>query len=431
MKRFGAFVMAELLLAQSCCADEGILDCLIYIISPTHVISSLAALEALHPNGNVRITFLVHWPGVNDAVVTELAQVVREMTSPFGNIERIVTITSSDKNELLTKGSLPQIAQAFRDRFGLAHFEELYYAHDIEGGMQQLLCTLFPKAKRICYGDALGNVYEKKVHLSFLVSNREDKIFHAFTLLRRILTRSTALSRKILQGALLQRDEALEFAEFRPDAAALILPVDQSGKFLGGLPLHICSRECVLDLVERCGRACGSLSDYQSGLVNRCMGRKRYLLLTENSAEGNFIDFNRETEMYCDVIRERCERGSIIFLKSHPGETLPRNEQISKRLVNDFEVIALDEKFKRYPIELWLTLISNSAIICMSYPVLSLKYLYGVDVIQPMDDAFIERWFPERTWASYKNSVSLYMEPLRRLPEWDGDSVLWSGCMEN
>ena len=63
----------------------------------------------------------------------------------------------------------------------------------------------------------------------------------------------------------------------------------------------------------------------------------------------------------------------------------------------------------------------------MSYPVLSLKYLYDIDVIQPMDSEFIEKWFPKWTWASYKNSLSLYSEPLKRLSSWDGMSILWSG----
>lgn len=431
MKHSGASAMGDLLLAQSDCVDDGVLACLVYIISPIHVISSLAALKTLYPNGNIRATFLVHWPGVNDVIVTELTSVVREMTSTFENIERIVMITSSDKNELLTTCSLQQISQAFEELLGSAHFDELYYAHDIEGGMQQLLCTLFPEAKRICYGDALGNVYEKKVHLSFLSNNGGGKTPTTVFTLRQILTRATALGCRILKWSLLKSSKILEFSEFRPDAATLILPVDQSGKFLEGLPLNICSRENVLNLVERCARACGPLRDYQFSLVNRYRGRKKYLLLTENSAEGNFIDFHRETEMYCAVIREQCEPGSVIFLKSHPGEILPRNEKISQRLADDFEVVTLKQKLKRYPIELWMDLITNSTVICMSYPVLSLKYLYGIDVIQPMDDAFIERWFPEWTWASYKNSASLYMEPLKQLEAWDGKSVLWSARMDN
>jgi hypothetical protein len=141
------------------------------------------------------------------------------------------------------------------------------------------------------------------------------------------------------------------------------------------------------------------------------------------------MDFDREVEMYCSIIMQYCKAGGVVFLKSHPGETLPRNERIKERLGSFIEVIELDKKFKRYPIEVWKDLVLKCSVICMSYPVLSLKYLYDIDVFQPMDHAFIEKWFPEWTWASYKNSLSLYMEPLRKLATWDGTGILWAGSI--
>ncbi len=90
-------------------------------------------------------------------------------------------------------------------------------------------------------------------------------------------------------------------------------------------------------------------------------------------------------------------------------------------------MVEIDPRFKRYPIELAVRLVRECTVICMSYPRLSLKYLYDIDVIQPMDEAFIERWFPPRFWHSSKNSVALYEKPLERLSVWDGHNVLWSG----
>ena len=131
--------------------------------------------------------------------------------------------------------------------------------------------------------------------------------------------------------------------------------------------------------------------------------------------------------MYCSMIKENLASNGVVFLKSHPGETLPRNERIKEKLGNSYEVIELDKKFKRYPIELWRQLVIECKIVCISYPVLSLKYIYNKDVVFSMTDNFIEKWFPEWIWASYKNSASLYMEPLKNLAGWDGKSVLWSG----
>jgi hypothetical protein len=414
-------------MADSSRAGGGRADCLVYLISPVHVISSLAALETVHPDKDVRATFLVHWPGVDEQVMAELVQIVCELTAPFGYVEQVVKISSADRDGLTAALPQSELSRALGGRLGRGRFDELYYAHDIEGGMQQLLCTAFPGARRVCYGDALGNVYQKQVHLSFLGigSNRSGP--QAPGLLRRVKSRIAALVRRFLAGLPDQGAAAPELSEFRADAASLILPVDQSGRFLEGLPLSICHRDTVLRLIASCAGASLPLRDYQSGLLGRFRDRRKYLLLTENSAEGNFIDFQRETDMYAAVIREHCDQGSVIFLKSHPGETLPRNERISASLAGDFEVVTLDPVFKRYPIELWRDLVSCSTVICMSYPVLSLKFLYGIDVIQPMDEAFIERWFPEWTWPSYRNAVSLYMQPLESLKTWDGASILWAG----
>jgi hypothetical protein len=183
-----------------------------------------------------------------------------------------------------------------------------------------------------------------------------------------------------------------------------------------------------VQLFERGASGCADFTQYIDSLLARCGTRQKYLLLTENNAEGSFLTFENDVEMYCAVVRESCAPNSVIILKAHPGESLPRNDAIRAGLGGDFEVLEVDPRFKRYPIELAVRLVRECTVICMSYPRLSLKYLYGVDVIQPMDDAFIERWFPRQFWRSYKNAVMLYERPFERLSSWDGRSVLWSGA---
>jgi hypothetical protein len=193
------------------------------------------------------------------------------------------------------------------------------------------------------------------------------------------------------------------------------------------MPLTVCSKQSVHDVLDLCSSNAVDLRRYLQELLPVHNDRKKYLLLTDNFSEGNFMDFDTEIQMYCSVIQTFCRDGGVIYLKSHPGETLPRNERIQTALGSAYEIVELEKRFKRYPIELWKELVRRSSVISMSYPVLSLKYLYDIDVIQPMDHAFIERWFPKWTWRSYKNSLSLYMEPLKKLPAWDGQSVLWAG----
>jgi len=346
-------------------------------------------------------------------------------------IDRIINISSNEKDCFLQAHDFSEISNRVAHKLGKSNFDELYYSHDIEGGMFQLLCTVYPDAKRICFGDALGNVYEKEVHLSFLKNKNKSRsndnfmvIFNNFiTSINRVL-----FYLKLKVKALFIADSySIVLQEFKPDAAALILPVDQSGNFLKNIPLAIPGKNNVLDVVKQSVGNTSYLNKYINSILLKYQDKKKWLLLTDNFAEGNFIDFDTEIDMWVFTIKERVALGDVVFLKSHPGETLARNEAITDRIGDDYEIVELDKTYKRYPIEIWSDLVLNCRIICMSYPVLSLKYLYNIDVIQPMDDAFIERWFPEWTWASYKNSISLYMEPLIQLTDWDGKSVLYSG----
>jgi hypothetical protein len=401
---------------------------LVYIISPLHVVSTIAALRSLHGKESPIVTLFVHWPGLSQEIVEEIGELVAEISRPFSFIDSVITMSTDERNGLTDSKDLREIVLALRRRLGQG-YREIYYAHDIEGGMFNLLCAAFPKAKRICFGDGLGNVYEKHVHLGFLYPDayasaptRKGKnwslreIFEGF--------RGMKLFKKLDHTL-----HDIETSHFPPDIATLVLPVDQSGNFLRGVDLIIPEKDLVLDILETCGSSAVELRQYMDDLLQRYHNRQKYILLTDNIAEGDFIEFDAEIEMYCTILKEHCTPESVIFLKSHPGENLPRNEAIKDRLSGVFHVEELNRRFKRYPIELWKPLVAQSKVICLSYPVLSLKYLYGVDVIQPMDDAFVEKWFPEWTWASYKNAITLYMEPLKRLNNWDGKSVLWAGSV--
>jgi hypothetical protein len=266
----------------------------------------------------------------------------------------------------------------------------------------------------------MGQVFERQVHLGFLSAPKPRGPADQ-SLRKRV---GAALDR--LLGCWPRSQEAFVLPDFKPDIAALILPVDQSGRFLQQVPLTVCPRELAIAVINECSRACGDLQAYIDSLLREHADKQRCVLLTENWAEGGFIDFERETELYCHLVERSCGSDSTLFVKPHPAESLPRVAAIRARLGRSFKVVELDPAYRRYPIEVWPRIVRECRILSVMYPVLSLKFLYDVDVIQPMDDAMIEEWFPAWTQASYKNSLSLNMEPLARLSRWDGRSVLWS-----
>ena len=64
----------------------------------------------------------------------------------------------------------------------------------------------------------------------------------------------------------------------------------------------------------------------------------------------------------------------------------------------------------------------------MAYPTLSLKYLHGIDVIQPMDRAFIKAWYPQKLWDYFDKAHQMMAVPTQRLATWNGAETLWNGA---
>lgn len=407
---------------------------LAYLISPLHCIAAVAAAKALHGDAPVRITCAVHWPGADAERTAELCAIFRRMTAEMPEVDACLAVEGDALAAIVGRPDAAAAAAEMRALCGAAAYDEIYYAHDVVGEFYRALAQAYPQARRVCYGDGMGIVYEREHHLSFLSRKTAAQAapgggYRASW--RRIAKRLLGRGRPRGGGDAGQPVGPPSFGRAPPPHhAALILPVDQSGRFLRDVPLTVVPRGVARAVLDRAVAGCTALQEHVEALLAASGNRQRYLLLTENSAEGGFIDFDREVAMYCAVVRAVCPLGSAVILKSHPGETLPRNEALRANLGGDYEVMAFDPRFKRYPIELAARLVGACVPICMSYPALSLKYLYDVDVIQPMDDAFVERWFPERVWDSFKNAVTLYERPLARLAGWDRKSLLWSGAWE-
>ncbi len=284
-----------------------------------------------------------------------------------------------------------------------AEFDEFYYAHDSTGTICRRLARAYPGARKVCIGDAFGMIYSADFLASYHVAGTIGSRLRAW-----------------LRAAAGQ-------VPIAPDVAALVLPVDPSGGGLRGVELVCCGKADFIDALRGCHANARELQEHMHALLARTAGRRRYLLLTENYSEAGHVGAEREVQMYCEMVRVHCEPGSAVIVKPHPLEASSKAARMRAALGPAYEVIAVDARFGRYPIEIWLELVRECTVICAAYPVLSLKYAHDIDVVQPMDQAFVERWMEPafRRWTL--DSLRLYMEPLARLPGWDGRSVLWSG----
>jgi len=394
---------------------------LFYILSPTHLISALSAYFSMQQNEEDKIVILIHWANEEELVLEELNLVIENMVKGVDYVKKIVTISFQEKNRMLYGKKIKSSILRLKTYIGYDNFDMIYYPHDMEGGMFRFICASYPNSERICFGDALGGVFERSYNTRLISQGVIKKIYHYFALkLKEIIAK---LSIKTIDLSILLK-------EITPHKAALIIPVDQSGYFLKNLPLLVCPKEKVQLVINTMNDNLVQINQYIKLLLSEEKIGNRYLLITDNFAEVNIMEFEKEVEMYCSIINDCCPENSVIYLKSHPGEYLPRNQRIKEILSSKYKIIELDIKYKRYPIELWKELLLNVNIICMSSPILTLKYLYNIDVINPMDNKFIEKWFPVYWWNSIKDGISLQLEPLKRLNSWNGQGVLYSGSRE-
>lgn len=373
----------------------------IHLMSPIHALAAMAAV-AVRESDSCEIVCLIYQPGLTSDSQAEVAKVIGTMLASFPC--RLISVATTEWENMRSGAPETIIRQT-----GLANADAIYYAHDVVGDVLDVLSQTYTKAERICFGDAMGQVFERHVHLAYILDGQPPRPQSRFRSLRAKF-----------------RNEKWRIQRRYPDEAILILPVDQSGEYLKAVPYRVCPLVVVRAVLEKMVKTCSDLAAYQEACIRAEGANEVVILLTENFAEGEFLSLEAEVELYAEVVQASMPEGTTVILKPHPAETLPRAKALQAALPG-YTVRVVERALCRYPIELWKKLLIAHTVIAMQYPALSLKYLYDIDVIQPMDNRLIERWFPQHLWASYKNSLALNMLARSRLGEWDGRSPLYSG----
>jgi hypothetical protein len=404
-----------------------------YVASPLHILSALAAIETMHASQPPRVTVVVNYPTGDATLLKELHDIANVMTRGLPFIESCIAISNEGLDSLAGRTDVETAAKEFRARVDLGAFSEVYYFHDVMGLFFPMLAQSYPNARRICYGDVLGTTLERQYHLAQLGIEVAESVATADPAAKpshwdRIRARLTKPWGSVARPPLADLSK-LPFGlrSTLPHSAALILPVDESGDFLANIPWQIVPKELVLRLLHELVSRCSAFHEYENRLLAGRETIDKFLLMTECNAEAQFLTFERDVDMYCAIIEQHCTPRSTIFLKPHPAERFRRYDAICTRLADRYELIEFDPRFRRYPIEFATRLARECTPISMSYPSVSLLYLYGVGVIQPMNKAFIEKWYAPKYWDFLRRSRAMMDEPRERLATWDGRSLLWSG----
>ncbi len=373
-----------------------------WVMSPINFIQCLIAHKKLQDffGKKIDLEILHYYPSPDIAVTKEIFNAIQDIALNMDpSIScRFVDFESGTSVQALKKISLPESA------------DFIFLAHDVVGNFFENLKEIYPESESVCYGDALGQFFQREVHLSYL-----QKGHGVWKDAKRLIHKITGRAAAHVPSA-------------PKDYAVLTIPVSQA-PFPRATTLIVPEKHIALETIASCTQNNALLTQYCNTIIQEIDEHKgnACLLMTENMSEGNFISNDTEINMYADGIIKNCAEGDLVYIKPHPGEIFDRAALLKEKLGNRYVIKKFNAEYKRYPIELFRPILEKCLVISMFYPALSLKYLYNIDVIQPMDDALIDRYFDKPFRKSYKNAIGLNMVPLGRLQGWNGKDLLYNG----
>ncbi|MCP5107461.1 MAG: hypothetical protein GY950_29000, partial [bacterium] len=374
---------------------------LLYATSPYHVISGVCAIRTLNNSIPYEVTLLLHNMGVSDQVLDEIKGIVTSLF-PGNHFKKIILVTRESKNRFLESGNVSSAMRDFKHHLGMkedAVFHEFYFFHDIDQGLIEFVCDSYKSAETVTYGDGYGLVTEK--------------IFF-YSLMDRAVPRL--------------KEGCLKNKTVKPRRAVLALPRDLPGTYLKGVKLTVIPKQLFQSVFRECVEKAVSLRQYIARLLEENPHRAKYIITTEPHVEAGFISRENAVNMHCSIIRENCETQSVVFIKPHPVERESMASRIGQVLGESYTVVELGRDMDMYPMELWRELLFNCRVILgVSSLGLTLKHLYGINVLQPINDSVIEKWYYRWVWKRLKFLLLMHKESIRQLEQWDGEGVLWSG----
>lgn len=381
--------------------------CLLYILQPSHIITGLSAIYSNYQDDNFEITIILY--SNEEKPYTRTLDTIIDLTKHISEIKKIIVLSEKNLKIILSHSNLNSIKKTLCTNLENESFDELYYPHDSDSGLFNLLYLTLLRVNVISYGDAFGYICSNRIQRDYLspkniIQKSRSKIvaFVKTTLfpLRFIFTNK-------IRYQLWKFKISNKYV--KPNLLAPIIPLTDSFETIKDITLRITKKNIAKTTLDRIINTENKLAQYIHVFEDNLKASgKKYLLITENNAEAGIMNFEREIDMYCQLITSFCEPHSLIILKSHPLEYLPRNQNIIKRLSGNYSFMPIDKNFSNYPIELFKSIIINCDIICMTTPSYTLKYLYDKNVINPLSIEFIKTWFPPKSWPIYLESLNIY-----------------------
>jgi hypothetical protein len=392
--------------------------CLVSVFGPQNVIPLLAAVKYY---GTVKqdysipnVITVIHNPGLSDGVIKECGDIIYQMIKPFGWAPPVI-LNSVDVDMIIRhafwKGSECMYAE-FRKAVGGDQVDEVYFTHNLVGKVTDLCIQAYPTAERIITGDGIGQIYDNE-YLSFLnqkgVQSLKGEVLVAINKIKKNTSKPVPTS---------LGSETKIIA---------ILPTDWNGKFSSDKKLITIPRSVVKEIIDTCSQEQTTLIRYCKNMIEQSKP-PRFILVLNNFSDGGFMHFDAEVAMHTEIIRAYIPSGSTIFIKPHPFSMSPLAEGVINHTANSYNMQILPTEFKKYPLELMQPIFEHSQVIAFSTTILTLTYLYEKNVINPMNENLMKKYFPANTWNLIEDTQKLFTGSIHNLAKWDGKSILWSGA---
>ncbi len=391
--------------------------CVVSVLGPQCVIGLLAAVVyygTVKQDGSPpKVITIFHNPGLSYEEMKESGEIIYQMIKPFGWAPPIV-LSSGDVETITGHAFLkgPEYINArFRKVIGIDHADEVYFSHNLVGKVTDLCIQAYPNAERITSGEGTGQVYTDE-YLTYLNRmNKKSLKYDVLVLINKI--------KKIVsyppQTRLGSETQIVAF-----------LPTDWNGKFSLNKKIIIVPRSIVKEIINTCSKDQTTLLSYCKNMIEQSRP-PRFILLLSCWSEAGYMQPDTEIAMNIEIIHTNIPRGSTIFIKSHPSSRFPVAEGVTNQIINDYNVHIVPQEFKRYPLELMEILIEQCQVISFSTVILSIRYLFEKEVINPINEGLMKKFFPERTWYIIEDTRQWFSGAIHNLATWDGKSILWSG----
>ena len=381
--------------------------CLVYIYGPQHIIPAICAVRwfgSVKCNGEAEdVNILLHMPGLPDEIILKLQEIAINLTSALNWPEpRLITNIDVQTKIKPRFSRYKSVSFRFKELLGRKSFDEIYYPHDLVGTIVELCISSYPDAKRIIFGDGMGQLYSKK-YLEF--KNPQSGYMDLISVVK---------------------EKIINFLKGKPDPCSpnfvvAILPMDWSGYFLNNSELLVVPLHCVQEIISDCVRNIPDIESYIKFLLETTH-EPRFLILLTNLSDVKLITPESEIALNLEIIYNNIPKKSSIIIKRHPLSRTSLEKSLKSYLSNDYDIHIISPEYDRYPVEIWNDLIINSNIISFASSCISIQYIFEKPVIYTMNEKTIRKFFPEKSWKLMEDAHMQYQSQLNNLATWDKKS---------